>query len=217
MLEVAISLILHCVLSFVFNYCYDEEKIWNDEIEPKLWMPKLHDLEKKSDVYVYQRYVEKVIIPSYDYFSAVSEVKNFQNKDAFSPIVAWLSTLFFTANAFRKADIFPYMWLNAVIGIIAYVLIAIIVSMIYNKTKLKLGTFGTSLADIKKEYYRITDSCGREFDLSEENALNNFIIETHYRYIRYIHYSIEKRYRVKKVVEVIAGGIYILFIARMPT
>lgn len=217
MFEVIICLVLHCAVSFVLKYCYDEEKIWhNDEIAPHLRMPKLQDLEKECGVYDQQRYVDKVIIPSHDYFSVVSDVNTYQDNEPMLQLMAWLPTFLLVPNAFRRAELFPYIWLDIVIGIIACILITVIVSMIYNRTRLKLGTFELSVSDIKNDFYYIKNHGGFEFDLSDTDALNNFIIEKHYDYIRCILYTVEKRYRVKKVVEVIAGLIYFLFIMRIP-
>lgn len=217
MLEVIVCLVLHCAVSLILKYCYDEEKIWhNDEIEPRLHMPKLQDLKNKCDIYVQQDYVEKVIIPSRDYFSAVSDINTYQDNEPLLQLMAWLPTFLLVPNAFRRAEFFPYIWLDIVIGIIACVLLTVIISVIYNQTKLKLGTFELSISDIKNDFYYIQNHGGFQFDLSDENALNNFIIEKHYNYISFVHYTIEKRYRTKKVVEIISGLIYFLFIWRIP-
>lgn len=217
MLEVIICLVLHCVMSLVLKYCYDEEKIWhNDEIAPNLHMPKLHDLDENCSVYDQQRYVEKVIIPAHNYFSAVSDIEASQNNEPLLELMCWTPTFLLVVNAFRKTQITPYIWLNIVIAIVVYALIILLVSAIYNRTRLKLGTFKLSVSDIEKRYHDIKDICSWEFDLSEENALNNFIIESHHSYISCVKHTIDKRYRVKKVVEAIAGWIYILFIWRIP-
>lgn len=220
MLEVIICLLFHCVMSLVFKYCYDKEIIWhNNEEAPNLHMPKLQDLDKKCNIYEQQRYVENVIIPSHDYFSKVADIEKAQECDSGDPLLqlmCWTPTFLLVANAFRKAQITPYTWSNIVIGIIVYSFIVFIVSIIYNRTSLKLGTFTLSVSDIEKRYHNIKDNSDWESGLSEENALNNFIIETHHNYIDRVHYTIEKRYRVKKVVEAIAGWFYVLFIMRVP-
>lgn len=220
MFEVIICLVLHCVMSFVLKYCYDKEIIWhNDETKPRLHMPKLFDLVEDSSIYDKQNYVEKVIFPAKNYFSAVSDIEDSQNEDSGETmlhLIAWLPTFLLVANAFRRVEMFPYIWLDIVIGIIACILITFIVSMIYNRTKLKLGTFELSISDIKNDFYYIQNHGGFEFDLSDEDALNNFIIEKHYDYIRCVHYTISKRYSVRKIVEKITGVIYILFIWRIP-
>ena len=217
MLEVIICLVLHCAMSFVLKYCYDKEIIWhNNENSPNLHMPKLHDLDKNCDVYDQQRYVEKVIIPSHDYFSKVADIKSFQENESFYMLVCYAPMLLLVANAFRKAQITQYILLNVAIGIIVYALIIFIVSVIYNRTSLKLGTFTLSVSDIEKRYHNIKENSGWDSGLSEKNTLNNFIIEMHHNYIGCVYHKIEKRYRVRKVVESIAGWIYFLFIMRVP-
>ena len=217
MLEVIICLVLHCAMSLVLKYCYDEERIWhNDEESPNLHMPTLRDLDKKCDIYDQQRYVEKVIIPSHDYFSCVSDIESSQKNESLLQLMCWTPTFLLLVNAFRKSQITPYIWLNIIIAIIVYALIILIVSVIYNRTALKLGMFTSSISDIKKHFYDIWEHYGWDFDISEEAALNNFIIERHHGYISCVKHTIDRRYRVKKVVEAIAGTIYILFIWRIP-
>lgn len=222
MLEVIACVVLHCVMAFVLKYCYDEEFIWhkNEEV-PNLHMPKLFDLSKECSLYNQQKYVEEVIIPANKYFSEVADIESFQENEIMVQWIAWTPTFLLVANAFRKTQITPYLWLNIVIAITICVLIVFIVSMIYNRTRLKLGTFESSVSDLKKRFYDAREYCienNIDFvcDISEENALNNHIIEVHHRYIHSVHYTIEKRYRVKKVVESVTGLIYVLFICRIP-
>lgn len=217
MLEVVICSVLHCVMSLVLKYCYDKEIIWhNNEKAPNLHMPKLHDLDENCNVYDQQRYVEKVIIPANNYFSAISDIEKSQENDSLLQLMCWTPTFLLLVNAFRKSQITPYIWLNIIIAIIVYALIILIVSAIYNRTKFKLGMFTASISDIKNHFYDIKEHCDWEFDTSEEAALNRFIIERHYSYINCVKHTINKRYRTKKVIETIAGCIYILFIMRIP-
>lgn len=217
MFEVMICLILHCTMSFILNYCYDKEKIWNNnENAPHLRMPKLYDLDKNCTIYDQQRYVENVIIPANDYFSDVSNVETSQDNDALMQIVAWMPTFLLVINAFRRTFITSHMLLNILIGIGASVFIPLTVSFIYNRTKLKLGSFHLSVAEIKENFEYIRKNEAQEFKVSDENALNNFIIETHHNYIDCVKHTIDKRYRVKKIIEAVTGLIYILFIMRIP-
>ena len=217
MLEIVLCLILHCVMSFVLKYCYDKEIIWHDNEEaPHLSMPKLYDLDKNCTVYDQQKYVENVIIPANDYFSDVSDIKASQNHDELLEMVAWAPTFLLVVNAFRKTLVTSYTLLNVFIGIGASVLITVTVSFIYNRTKFKLDSFQLSVAEIKEKFEYIRRNETQEFKVSDENALNNFIIDTHHSYIVCVKYTIDKRYQVKKVVQAITGLIYVLFIMRIP-
>lgn len=219
MLEIIICLALHCAISFALKYCCDKEIIWHNNESPKLHMPRLCDLDENCDVYTQQKYVDEVIIPSNAYFSMVSEISNFQEDDSgdlLIQLIIRLPAFLLVANAFRKADFFDFLWLNSLLAVVVCVAIIFVVSFIYNRTNLKLGSFKLSLSDIKKDFDYVKKYSEREFDMPEENALNNFIIKKHHSYISCIHYTIEKRYRLKKILETIAGWIYVLFIMRLP-
>lgn len=218
-IKILISLGLHFATSFAMKYCCDREIIWhNNETPPNLHMPKLYDLNEKCDVYKQQKYVDKVIIPSNNYFSMISDIEYYQKNDSFIlKMVVKLLTFLFVENTFRKTQITQYVWLNLIMGIVFYLLIILVVHIIYNRTRLKLGTFQLRVSELKKDFYYLREHCEWEFDVPEEKALNNFIIEKHHSYIRCVHYTIEKRYQLKKALETIVGWIYLLFIMRIDT
>ena len=218
MLEVVICLVIHCVISFLFKYCYDKEMIWQDSEEPpRLHMPKLYDLGENCSVYDQQKYVDEVICPSVTYFSKVSDINEMQKDyEPVAKFTIWLSTFFLTGNAFRRAQITPYTWLNISFGVLACIITMLIISAIYKRTKLKLGAFKRSTSDLKREFYYIKENCSMDFDISEDDALNNFVIENHRNYISCVYYTIAKRYRARKTLEAIAIAIYALFIMRVP-
>lgn len=213
-LYLIIWLLVHLFTAFLCSYSLDSAKIWKGNKEIRLKKPSLYDLDL-ADLLKVHRYVEDIIKPSHHYFVLRNTIES-QNKEdsgCGTLIILQASSLLFVIKYMR--EVFPLLnyFTASVLSVIVCVIGFLIVSMIYQKSNFSIAKFNYDEQDLKKEF--VYDES--EYPLiSEETALNNFVINKHYQYLLSIESTIWHRATIRKILSALATIIYILFFMQYP-
>lgn len=223
-----LGLILFAILVTLFDYMYlwgsedIDTRIQKDGDWVELKMPSMRDFPygvkiSQDDA---DKYVEKVIIPSHDYFKLQEEIKKISLFNSGAVIAAW-STLYIAIavrlikflgnyNYFGLPDILSIFLALFASGLFLYI-VTFINSKIYNKRKTWAKLFETMSCD-----YEILKRCfcPSDLNISDEQKLNNYILLKHYDELKYENVKSHVSERGKfMVASAIINFICILLIA----
>ena len=227
-----IAFVLHYGITFLMCFSYDKAKIWCEE-EFKLHQPKLDDLqEDKSDKYddysdeykaliikeKRQKYVEKIISPVYHYFETVNEINHYQGdrgEGCLYYLVVQFPTIALMTSTLLRLEFTESLLLCIVIAIIPSLIGDWIISLIYERTPLKIKHFEGDLDSIKSYREYIYDNCKEkntlEYNISKENYVNYYIIVDHNEYIQSIKQTVILRCAFRKIIGSLGMIVYFIF------
>lgn len=216
-----ISVAAHFFTAFILMYCHDDALLWKEGKEIKLHKPSILDLETLEDKYMADKYVKEIIQPSHHYFILKREIDICQENDGCTNelvggVLQVFSFLFIMRNV---SKVFPNEYLHKtlytiIIGVVCLVVCCLgcyIIRQLYNK-HLALGGFMYTREDLENIF--VYDET--EFNISGEDAFNNYVILRHYNYLLNIEDSVKFRAAIKKVVNGLSAIIYFLFFMQVP-
>ena len=208
-----ISMVIFFANAYLFMYILDRVDVerWKNYYDIRLKQPSINDLndtnEGKGKI---SEYIRDVICPANKYFSLKRDLAESQKDNGANSLFCLAIQFFlFFIIVYNAMRVFPNMgmndfWYCCIVGAVVIVICIIgygIIFKIYNKTS-NLPMWEYNSEDLKQKF--ITHK--EEFDISEENSFNNFVINFHYEYLLSIKESILFRTNIRKVI-VIASGI----------
>ena len=230
-----ISFALHFVIAFALMYCCDKVDIgkWNDGKEIEVYKPSIHNLRflnllvLAEDVYMFDKYkldnyVEKVLKPSHHYFLLKNDLSVYQENEGcvneLSAIVLQVFSLGFIVSNVTKAfpnESMPKLLYGVIIIVVCLAICCTGCYILWKlyKNRLALDTFYFSKESLRERFYYDES----EYDVSEEDAFNNFVIEYHYSYLLSIEDSVIFRKNIMKILSALSAIIYFLFFMQIPT
>ena len=193
------GLILFAILATLFDYMYlwgaedIDTRIRKDGNKVELKMPSMRDFPYGVEISQEDadEYVEKVIIPSHDYFKLQEEIKKNSAFNIRVAIAAWSSLYIATVvrlikflsnyNDFGLPDIVSMFVTIFASGLFLFI-VTYINEKIFNKRKTWAKLFETWSCDyeILKTYFYPS-----EFNLSDEQKLNNYVLLRHFDELKY--------------------------------
>jgi len=219
MLLVIVTFLLHCAVCFLLHYCCDTAKIWANDDQPDIHMPKLTDLGSGASVREMQKYTEEIISPTYHYFMMKRKIESYLEVESFtvklSKAVLLLSTSLLFASALEELKFLETQWLYIVIALSIGVLSYYLTLIIYKKTSLPLLSFNYSIDRLKEDGIHYS-KYNTKFIVCEDKAINNYIIIQHNEYLRSIYDTIIFRSSLRKVLFAISAVVYFLCFMRIP-
>ena len=214
--DLIVSVVVHLILAFILMYCSDNAKMWKDGTI-YVENPSVYNLKKLEDKHKVNEYVERVIKPSHHYFILKKSIESHNDADGLSCVILQaFSFLLIVRNVSKK---FPNQTLPKILYLIIVIAICLavcclgcyLVWMLYKKC-FAIDSFRYSREDLEKQF--VYDGDG--FDISEEDAFNNYIIMCHYEYLRSIEDTVIFRKCIMKVITWVSTIIYILFFWKEP-
>lgn len=217
-LQLILSIVLQFATAFLLKYCLHDVSIWNDNDNiPRLHQPKLSDLNDTDDAYTMQKYVEEVICPANVYFITVGRIKQRMGDSEYGflyQLILHAFTCLIIGTILMEMNFIPIKWLCFVLALVISVLGTLLASFVYKRTALPIKPFEYSSTELREMFDRQKEY--KEFNISDENAFNNFVIGMHCHYIYFIEDKIVFRSCIRKVVFGAATLIYLLFFWRQP-
>lgn len=215
-----ISLAVHFFMTFVLMYCCDSAEIWKDGRAIQIHKPSIYNLKNLDDKHDVNKYIEDVIKPSHHYSvlkKKISETDGGIDSGTgclISMVLQGFSFLLILKNALK---VFPMGKLPQALYYIIVVIICVaicglgyyIIKKLYNK-HLAIEEFRYNREDLERTF--VYDDT--EFDISEEDAFNNYVLMCHYRYLSSIEDTVVFRKNILKVMSWVSTIIYILFFMR---
>lgn len=202
-----ISVVIFFANAYLFMYVNDKANVesWKNYHDIYLKRPSIDDLnETNGDKEKISKYIEEVICPANKYFSLKSYLAEIQKDDGAQGLFCFgLQFFLFFIIVYNTMRVFPNMgmndfWYCSLVGAIVIVVCVIgygIIIKIYNKTS-ALPIWEYNSEDIKQQFITYKE----EFDISEENSFNNYVINFHYNYLLSIKESILFRTNIRKVI-----------------
>ncbi len=213
-----IAIVAHLLTALLLMYSCDTAELWKDNVEIPLRQPSIHDLNNSADKYSINEYVKEIVCPSYYYFILKREIEELQEDRA---VLAGITLQAFSFIFILKCatKVIPnhdlskslYGILIISLSLIVCCLGCYIIYKLYNK-HCSIRNFSISIEELKKQFHY--DKNG--FDISEEDAFNNFIIYHHHNYLRFIEDSVRRRNGIKKILVKIGIIVYFLFFFHAP-
>ena len=213
-----VFLALHFFMVFILMYCCDDAEIWKDGIPMQVHKPSIYNLKNLDDKHEVNKYIENVINPSYHYFILKKTISETDSGTGYliSMVLQGFSFLLVLKSAIK---VFPNGNLpKAVYFIIVVVICAAIcylgyyiIKKLYNK-HLAIERFCYNREDLERKF--VYDDT--EFDISVEDAFNNYVLMCHYRYLLSIEDTVIFRKNIMKVMSWVSTIIYVLFFLRTP-
>lgn len=224
---VVVAIILNFIISFALLYSFDSVELWDPgeyhTNEFRLTQPKVYDLIEPSELDI-ERYVENEICPAYYYFILRSEIEE-ANKEAggttsfyYTPI--FLAPIFLVSTSGLYSIGFTQSkFLCYVISLALCVAIRAVASLIYKKT-LKMPDCNMNKEPFAKHFEWRKEYKGgneyKEFNVSDETALNSEILNAHLSYLISIKDAVQRRKVVRSFVSVLGAAMYLLLFVSEP-
>ena len=195
-------ILLHGLACWILFYVRDLPSLNTPE---KLTMPKISDLHENRTIYEIQEYIDRIILPSHDYFKLLKKSEEMctnENKGGafFLPV---LTATLMTKNVISyKIDV----WIKILICSVLIVGIAVLLYFIYHARKWK--TLRRIVFDETKcngySYcydFKYQGYTYRNTDL--RFAKNNSLINDHHRFLLIIEKKLQNRHNIAIVVNVL--------------
>lgn len=210
---------IHFFLAFIFMYCNDKAKIWADGREIYLRSPSITDLNSLDDKYMVDKYVKEVIAPYHYYFEIRNKIIKCQEDSCglTGLVVQGLSLVFIIKNTQKlipneNMSNFLYIVLIITACLTICCLGCYILWKLYKKSNLCLDLYNDRFNYSREELEQRFVYNEKEFNISREDAFNNYALEKHYHYLHLIEDSVATREKIRDILEVVAGIIYLLFV-----
>jgi len=212
-ITILVLVTINVLISLLRKYCYDHVDLWEEEDgDFVLTRPSIRDINNANKS-ILDNYVQKEICAANYYFILRNELFAI-NKAAGESWGSYIILIFqvplflgiekalyeigFTENTF-----FCYA-----IALAICVICFIAASIIYRKT-LKLPSFRKNKAYFKQRFENIKH-LEKKYDVSDEVALNSYIIAAHMQYLLSIENTMRNRKVARSIVGVVAAVIYLI-------
>ena len=191
--KIIIGTILHGLTYFFFEYCFDEPKFEKINVKD-MKMPSVRDLDESSPIYQIDDYVKNVICPANHFYILLKHMDRNGESSAsiFALFFVQASTLLLVVYGLfdlLNAESTIVRLLIIFISIIALVLICVLVNFLYKKSNLYIKVCKgneESIKDFRTEYRS-------NYDISETDEINNYIIRHYLQYLLKIENSMNRR------------------------
>lgn len=219
---ILIAVALSAIVELLLQYAYDTPELWesdpNGDCDFKLSQPEISDIieftaENEKDKL--SAYVRQAICPSYYYFILRREIESTlpsYSSEAFTLRPFILLPLILTAfRGCYRASVTESEFLLWVLALALCVVPCVIVAAIYKRSRLKPNSFGYSKSQIVEKHFDHVKE-HKYFPVSDDAAMNNYIIEWHLRYLLSIRDTVRRRSLIRGILSTIGIIAYILLV-----
>lgn len=211
---IIVTFLLYCGVCFLLHFCYDAAEFWESKNdEPRLYMPKLTDLGGDVSVREMQKYTEEIISPAIRYFEMKREIEksedSLSNNIMGAGILLLVSFAAFTV-ALVEVNFLAIKWLCPVIALPICVFVFWFTLLLYRKS-FQIRKCKFSLDKLKEDAMQY-NKYNNKFSISESDAVNNYIIMSHYNYLYSIYDTIILRSSLSKSLFGIALAITVVLV-----